>query len=108
VKDENCNLLADSNNILNRWKNYYSHSLNVHNVRDVRQIEIHTVEPLVSGLSPSEVEIAIAKLKKYKLPGGVQIPAELIETGVETLLRFTNSLILFEIRKNCLISGISL
>jgi hypothetical protein len=108
VKDENSDLLADSNNILNRWKNYFSHLLNVHTVRDVRQIDIPTPEPLVSGLSPSEVEISIAKLKKYKLPGGVQIPAELIETGVETLLRFTNSLILFGITKNWLISGMSL
>jgi hypothetical protein len=24
VKDENCNLLAESHNILNRWKNYFS------------------------------------------------------------------------------------
>jgi hypothetical protein len=63
VKDENGDLLAESNNILNRWKNYLSHLLNVHNVRDVRQIEIHTAEPSVSGLSP-EVEIAVAKLKK--------------------------------------------
>jgi hypothetical protein len=62
----------------------------------------------VSGPSASEVEIALAKLNKYKLPSGVQIPAELIETGVETLLRFSNSLILFGIRKNCLISGMSL
>jgi hypothetical protein len=35
----------------------------VHNVGDVRQIQIHTAEPLVIGLSTSEVEIAIAKLK---------------------------------------------
>jgi hypothetical protein len=28
--------------------------------------EIHTAEPLVSGPSHLEVEIAIAKLKKYK------------------------------------------
>jgi hypothetical protein len=32
VKDENSDLLADSHNILNRWKNYVSHLLNVHNV----------------------------------------------------------------------------
>jgi hypothetical protein len=43
--------------------------LNVHNVSDVRQIEVHTAEPLVSGPSRLEVEIAIAKLKKYKPPG---------------------------------------
>jgi hypothetical protein len=33
-------LLADSHNILNRWKNYFSQLLNVHRVSDVRQIEI--------------------------------------------------------------------
>jgi hypothetical protein len=38
-------------------------------VSDVRQIEVHTAEPLVPGPSHLEVEIAIAKLKKYKLPG---------------------------------------
>jgi hypothetical protein len=49
VKDENGDLLADSENILNRWKNDFSHLLNVHNVSDVRQIEVHTTEPLVPG-----------------------------------------------------------
>jgi hypothetical protein len=42
MNDENDDLLADSHNILNRWKNYFSQLLNVHNVSDVRQIEIHT------------------------------------------------------------------
>jgi hypothetical protein len=46
VKDENGDLLADSYNILNRWKNYFQ-LLNVYRVSDVRQIEIHTAEPLV-------------------------------------------------------------
>jgi hypothetical protein len=41
----------------------------VYNVSDVRQIEVHTAEPLVPGPSHHEVEIAIAKLKKYKSPG---------------------------------------
>jgi hypothetical protein len=79
VKDENGDLLADSHNILNRWKNYYAQLLNMHNVSDVRQIEVHTVEPLVPGPSRLEVEIAIAKLKKYKSPGSNQIPAEQIQ-----------------------------
>jgi hypothetical protein len=55
VKVENDNLLADSHTILNRWKNYFSQLLNVHNVSDVRQIEIHTAEPLVPG--PSRLEV---------------------------------------------------
>jgi hypothetical protein len=44
VKDENGGLLADSRNILNRWKNYFSQLLNVHNVSDVGQIEVHTAD----------------------------------------------------------------
>jgi hypothetical protein len=56
-------LLADSHNILNKWKNYFSQLLNVHRVSDVRQIEIHTAEPLVPDPSPFEVEIAIENLK---------------------------------------------
>jgi hypothetical protein len=63
VKDENGDLLADSHNILNGWKNYVSQLLDEHNVSDVRQIEVHTAEPLVPGPSRLEVEISIAKLK---------------------------------------------
>jgi hypothetical protein len=51
VKDENGDLLVDSHNILNRWNNYFSHLLNVHNVSDVGQIEVHMAEPLVPGPS---------------------------------------------------------
>jgi hypothetical protein len=40
IKDKNGDLLADSHTILSRWKSYFSQLLNVHNVSDVRQIEI--------------------------------------------------------------------
>jgi hypothetical protein len=60
VKDENDDLLAVCLNILNWWKNYFSQLLNVHRISDVRQIEIHTDEPLVLDTSPSEVEIGTA------------------------------------------------
>jgi hypothetical protein len=63
VKDETGDLLADFNNVVNRSKSYFSQSLNVHNVRDVRQIEIHTAEPLVPGPSHLEVTIATATIK---------------------------------------------
>jgi hypothetical protein len=65
----------------------------VHNVSDVRQIEVHTAEPLVPGPSCLEVEIAIAKLKKYKSPGSDQIPADLIQAGCEILLSVIHKLI---------------
>jgi hypothetical protein len=93
VKDENGNLLADYHFILNRWKNYFSQLLNVHNVSDVKQIEVHTTEPLVPGPSGLDVEIAIAKLKKYKSPGSDQTPTELIQSGGELLLYAIHKLI---------------
>jgi hypothetical protein len=93
VNDENGDLLADSHNTLNRWNNYFSRLLNEHNVNDVRQIEVHTAEPLVPGSSRLGVEIAIAKLKKNRSPGSDQIPAELIQAGGEILLSEIHNLI---------------
>jgi hypothetical protein len=60
--------------------------LNVHKVSDVRQIEIHTAEPLVLVPKPSpEFEIAITNLKIYKSPGSDQIPTDVIQAGGEIL-----------------------
>jgi hypothetical protein len=77
VKDE----IGDSHNILNKWKNYFSQLLNVHNVSEVRQIEVHTAKPLVPCPSRLEVETAIANLKKYKFPVNEDILTELIQAG---------------------------
>jgi hypothetical protein len=77
------------------WKNYFSQLLNVPNVSDVRQIEVHTAEPSVPGPSRLEVEIAIAKLTNYKSPGSDQIPAELIQAGGKILLSAIHKLINF-------------
>jgi hypothetical protein len=67
VKDENGDSHADFH-ILNRWKSYFAQLLNLHRVG----------EPSVPDPSPLEVEIAIAKLKRYKSSGSDQILAELI------------------------------
>jgi hypothetical protein len=77
--------------------------LNVHRISDVRQIEIHTAETLLPVASPVEVETAIAKLRKYKLPGSDQIPTE---AGGETLWRKIHKLVNSNWNKEeCLISG---
>ena len=59
-------MLADSNSILNRWKDYFSQLWNVHKDNDMGDIEIHTAEPLIPDPTLLEVEIAIEILKKYK------------------------------------------
>ena len=75
VKDEKGEFVANPHSIMVRWRNYFSHLLNVHEENDVRQAEIHTVGPLVLEPSAFEVELAIGKLKNHKLPGIDQNPA---------------------------------
>jgi hypothetical protein len=61
-KDENCGPFADSQIILNAWKNYFSQLLSLYVVSDDIQITIHTAEPSVPEFSSSEAEIDISKL----------------------------------------------
>jgi len=72
-------LVADSHSILARWRNHFSQLLNIREVNDIRQTEIHTAEPLVTKPSAFESELNIVKLKSHKFPGIDQIPAELIK-----------------------------
>jgi hypothetical protein len=93
IKDENGNLLSDSQCVLNRWKKFFNQMLNVHGVDNVRWMAIHIAEPVVPEPSLVEVEIAIGKLKSYKFLGTDQIPAELIKAGGETLCSEIHKLI---------------
>jgi hypothetical protein len=80
VTDENGDVLAESNNILNTWKNDFSVILNVYRISDVTQTEILIAE---SQASPFEVETLVVKLKR--LPGTAQILAKLPEVRDETI-----------------------
>jgi len=106
VKDEKGDLFTDSHSILARWRKHFSQLFNVHMVSDIRQKYIHTTELLVPEPSVFEVEMAIEKLKRHKLPGIDQIPAEFIKSRVgHFAFRSANLLILYVIRKNRLRSG---
>jgi hypothetical protein len=48
VKDKNCNLLVDSHNILNSWRNCFSSYWIYKVVSGFRQIEIHLAKQLVN------------------------------------------------------------
>jgi hypothetical protein len=82
---QNSYLLADSHNILNRWKNYFCQLLNKHGMNDVRQTKMHAAEPLIPEHRCFDVEIAIMKLKIHKSPGIDQILGELIQAIANTL-----------------------
>jgi hypothetical protein len=59
--------------------------LNAQEVNNIRQREIHTVEPLVLEPSPFEFELAIEKIIRYISPGIGQIPAEMINARGRTV-----------------------
>jgi hypothetical protein len=106
MKDENGNLIADPQNVLNRWKIFFNQVLNAHDVHDVRQMDIPTAELLVPEPSLIEVKIAIGELKNYKTPGTDQIPTELIKAGRRHyVLRYTDLFVVHGIRRNCHSSG---
>ena len=106
MKDDKGDLVADSQSILARWRNYFSQILNVHRVHDVRQTEIQTAEPIVPESSASEVEMAIEKLKSYKSPCIDQIPAELNKAGGKKICCEIHKLFISIWNKeNCLRSG---
>jgi hypothetical protein len=105
IKDENGNLIADPQNVLNRRKNFFNQVLNVHGIHDVRQMDIHMAEPLIPQPSLVKVEIAIGKLKSYRSLGTDQIPAELIKAGGETLYSEIHKLVLNGIKRKCHSSG---
>jgi len=81
VKDEKVDLVADSHGIVARWRNYYSQLFNVRGVKNDRQAEIHTTEPLVFEPCAAEFALAIDKPKSHKSPGIDQIQAELIKAA---------------------------
>jgi hypothetical protein len=58
----------------NTWENYFCQLLNVHEIRDVRQMKIHADEPLVPEPGTFEVGVAVAKLRTGKSPGTNRIP----------------------------------
>jgi hypothetical protein len=76
------------------WKSCFSQLLDVNNISDdVKQIKIHTTEPLIPCISYLDFDIAITKMNKYKSPGNDQISEELNQAGGETLVSLIHKLV---------------
>jgi hypothetical protein len=72
-------LVTDFHSILARWRKHFCQLLNAHEVNNVSQTEILTLEPLAPEPSAFEVEMITEKLRRHKSTYIYQIPAELIE-----------------------------
>ena len=76
-----------------RWRNHFPQLLNIRGVSDIRQTEIHAAETLVPELSVFEFKMPTEKLKRHKLPGIDQIPAEFVKSGARTIRSEIHTLI---------------
>jgi hypothetical protein len=85
VKNEKCDLFADSHSTLARCRNRFSQPLNICGLNDVRQTELLTTETPVPETSAFDFELAIEKLKGHKSPGIDQISPEFIKAGGSTI-----------------------
>jgi len=109
VKDEKGVFVTDCHSILARRRNHFSPLLNIHGVSDIRPTEIHTAEPLAPEPSAFEFKMVTEKLKRHKLPGIDQIPAEFVKSGARTIRSEIHKLIIsIWNKRNCLRSVISL
>jgi hypothetical protein len=92
-------------------EDYVFQLLNVYKIGDVRQMHIHTAELSAPEPSRHEIEAAVPKLRKISINHQVLIKRQqnLFEKDVKHhVVRSINSLILFAIRINFVISGSSL
>jgi len=85
IRNVHGDLQADPTKILEIWKSYFDKLLNVHERRNLKNVD---TEP-----SEIEVEISIKKLKIFESPGIDNIPAELIKAGGRALVKKLHKLI---------------
>ena len=69
IKDENGNVMINSEAMLKRWKEYFEKLMNEKNNRDRRTEEAEVVNEEVNCVSREEVKKAIRRMKKGKAIG---------------------------------------
>ena len=100
IKDENGNVMVNSEAMLKRWKKYFEKLMNEENNRDPRTEEAEVVNEEVNCVSREEVKNALRRMKKGKAVGLDELPVEVWkcmgEIGIEFLTRLFNRLLVGE------------
>ena len=100
IKDENGNVMANSEAVLKRWKEYFEKLMNEENNRDPRTEEPEVVNEEVNCVSREEVKNALRRMKKGKAVGPDELSVEVLkcmgEMGIKFLTRLFNRLLMGE------------
>ena len=76
IKDENGNVMVNSEAVLKRWKEYFDKPMNEENNRDTRTEEAEVVNEEVNCVSMEEVKNALRRMNKGKAVGPDELPVE--------------------------------
>ena len=96
IKDENGNVMVNSETVLKRWKEYFEKLMNEENNREPRTGEAEVVNEEVNCVSREEVKNALRRMKKGKAVGPDELPVEVWkcmgEIGIKFLTRLFNTI----------------
>ena len=76
IKDENGNVMINSEAVLKRWKEYFEKLVNNENNRDPRTEEAEVVSEEVHCVSREEIKNALRRIKKGKVVWPDELPVE--------------------------------
>jgi hypothetical protein len=101
IHDKDGNTLTNSEDRLNRWREYFDEMLNVNTMVDeqiLQQIPKSTLDPKELSLQDDvptvdEVVKAIQQFRNRRAPGKDEIPAELLKAGGLTLAEWLHEII---------------
>ena len=100
IKDENGNVMVNSETVLKRWKEYFEKLMNKENNREPRTEEPEVVNDEVNCFSREKVKNALKRIKKGKAIGPDELPVEVWkcmgEMGLKILTRLFNRLLMGE------------
>ena len=100
IKDENGNVMVNSEAVLKRWKEYFEKLMNEENNREPRTEEAEVVNEEVNCVSREEVKNALRRMKKGKAVGPDELPVEVWKCmgkmGIKFLTRLFNRLLMGE------------
>ena len=100
IKDENGNVMVNSEAVLKRWKEYFEKLINEENNRDSRTEEEEMVNEEIICVSREEVKNALRRMKKGKAVGSDELPVEVWKCigkmGIKFLTRLFNRILVGE------------
>ena len=100
IKDENGNIMVNSEAVLKRWKEYFEKLMNKENNKEPWTEEPEVVNKEVNCVSREEVKNALRRMKKGKAVGPDELPVEVWkcmgEMGIKFLTRLFNKLLMGE------------